>query len=67
MRLRLRPGADRHPLPLGDGPVVLVLPARDEAARIAAVIQRLPVDVLGRPTRCVVVDDGTSPAAATTC
>jgi glycosyltransferase involved in cell wall biosynthesis len=60
MRLHLRPGADRPPLPLGDGPVVLVLPARDEAARIAAVIQRLPVDVLGRPTRCIVVDDGSA-------
>ena len=60
MRLRLRPGPDRPPLPLGDGPVVLVLPARDEAARIGAVIDRLPADVLGRPTRCVVVDDGST-------
>ena len=53
-------GPDRPPLPLGDGPVVLVLPARDEAARIAAVIERLPADVLGRPTRCLVVDDGSA-------
>jgi glycosyltransferase involved in cell wall biosynthesis len=60
MRLRLRPGPDRTPLPLGDGPVVLVLPARDEGARIAAVIDRLPADVLGHPTRCVVVDDGSA-------
>ena len=42
MRLRLRSGADRPPLPLGDGPVVLVLPARDEAARIGAVIGGCP-------------------------
>lgn len=60
MRLRLRPGPDRPPLPLGDGPVVLVLPARDEADRIGAVIDRLPAHVLGRPTRCLVVDDGST-------
>jgi glycosyltransferase involved in cell wall biosynthesis len=60
MRLRLRPGLDRPPVPLGDGPVVLVLPARDEGARIAAVIDRLPAEVLGHPTRCVVVDDGSA-------
>lgn len=58
MRLRLRTGPDRPPVPLGAGPIVLVLPARDEAARIGAVIERLPADVLGRATRCVVVDDG---------
>jgi glycosyltransferase involved in cell wall biosynthesis len=40
--------------------VVLVLPARDEAARIGAVIDRLPSEVLGRPTRCLVVDDGST-------
>jgi len=60
MRLRLRPGPDRPPAPLGDGPVVLVLPARDEAARIGAVIDRLPAEVLGHPTRCLVVDDGST-------
>jgi len=37
---------------------VLVLPARDEGGRVGAVIDRLPTDVLGRPTRCIVVDDG---------
>jgi glycosyltransferase involved in cell wall biosynthesis len=40
--------------------VVLVLPARDEAARIGAVIDRLPAEVLGHPTRCLVVDDGST-------
>ena len=64
MRLRLRPGPDRPPVPLGDGPIVLVLPARDEASRIGAVIDRLPAEVLGRPTRCVVVDDGSTDETA---
>ena len=60
MRLRLHTAPDRPPVPLGDGPVVLVLPARDEADRIGAVIDRLPPDVLGHSTRCVVVDDGSA-------
>ncbi len=33
-------------------------PPATKGARIGAVIDRLPSDVLGRPTRCVVVDDG---------
>jgi glycosyltransferase involved in cell wall biosynthesis len=60
MRLRVRTGPDCPPLVLAEGPIVLVLPARDEAARIGDVIRRLPVDVLGHPTRCVVVDDGSA-------
>ncbi len=47
------------------GPIVLVLPARNEGARIGAVIDRLPADVLGRPTRCLVVDDGSEDDTAT--
>ena len=43
---------------------MLVLPARDEADRIGAVIDRLPTEVLGRPTRCIVVDDGSRDATA---
>jgi glycosyltransferase involved in cell wall biosynthesis len=39
---------------------VLVLPARDEGPRVGAVIRRLPPAVAGRPTRCVVVDDGST-------
>jgi glycosyltransferase involved in cell wall biosynthesis len=50
---------------LANGPVVLVLPARDEAPRIAAVIDRLPAMVCGRATVCVVVDDGSSDGTAT--
>lgn len=43
-------------------PVVLILPARDEAATVASVVRRAPADVLGHPVRCVVVDDGSSDA-----
>jgi glycosyltransferase involved in cell wall biosynthesis len=64
MRLRLRRLAERPPGPAGTGPIVLVLPARDEAGRIGAVIDRLPPEVLGRPTRCIVVDDGSRDATA---
>src|SRR4051812_39822368 len=58
MRLRLRRLPERTPIPAGPGPIVLVLPARDEEDRIGAVIDRLPAEVLGRPTACLVVDDG---------
>src|SRR5215218_6026555 len=58
MRLRLRRAPARPPVPAPAGPVVLVLPARDEGGRVGAVIDRLPTDVLGRPTRCIFVDDG---------
>jgi glycosyltransferase involved in cell wall biosynthesis len=58
MRLRLRRPPARTPVPAGPGPIVLVLPARDEEERIGAVIDRLPAVVLGRRTWCLVVDDG---------
>jgi glycosyltransferase involved in cell wall biosynthesis len=48
----------------GPGSVVLVLPAHDEAQRLAGVIARLPGQVCGRPTRCLVVDDGSADATA---
>jgi glycosyltransferase involved in cell wall biosynthesis len=68
-RLRLpRDIAELRPAPLGDGPVALILPAHDEAGRVERVVRRLPPAVRGRPTRCIVVDDGsadgTSAAAA---
>jgi glycosyltransferase involved in cell wall biosynthesis len=44
--------------------VVLFLPARDEAPRIAAVIERAPATVLGRPVLVVVVDDGSTDGTA---
>ena len=64
MRLRLARRPERPPVPAGDGLIVLVLPARDEAERIGAVIDRLPATIAGRPTRCLVVDDGSVDATA---
>lgn len=65
MRLRLPsdltvPLVTRSTDALANGPVVLVLPAHDEAPRIASVIDRLPANVCGLTTVCVVVDDGSS-------
>jgi glycosyltransferase involved in cell wall biosynthesis len=42
------------------GPVVLFLPAADEAATVAAVLARVPPDVRGRPVLRLVVDDGST-------
>ena len=42
------------------GPVVLVLPAHDEAPRIGAVLERVPALVGGHRVRVVVVDDGST-------
>jgi uncharacterized membrane protein YbhN (UPF0104 family) len=42
------------------GPVVLFLPARDEAPRVGDVVRRVPASVCGRPVECVVVDDGST-------
>jgi glycosyltransferase involved in cell wall biosynthesis len=45
-------------------PIVLFLPARDEAEAVAGVIARVPAEVLGHPVRCLVVDDGSADATA---
>src|SRR3990170_2899256 len=45
-------------------PVLLFLPAHDEAASVGAVVRRVPSVVRGHPVRCVVVDDGSSDATA---
>jgi glycosyltransferase involved in cell wall biosynthesis len=45
-------------------PIVLFLPARDEAEAVADVIARVPREVLGHPVRCLVVDDGSTDATA---
>ncbi len=45
-------------------PVVLVLPAHDEAATVASVVRRAPAQVGGHPVEVVVVDDGSSDATA---
>jgi glycosyltransferase involved in cell wall biosynthesis len=64
MRLRLQRRPERPPVPAGAGPIVLVLPARDEAPRIGAVIERLPAEILERSTRCIVVDDASTDGTA---
>jgi glycosyltransferase involved in cell wall biosynthesis len=43
---------------------VLVLPAHDEAARLGAVLARVPADVAGRPVVALVVDDGSTDGTA---
>src|SRR5688500_4596780 len=44
--------------------VLLFLPAHDEADAVPAVVARVPATVLGRPVRCVVVDDGSTDGTA---
>jgi glycosyltransferase involved in cell wall biosynthesis len=56
--LRLRPAPARPPSPVASGPVVLLLPARDEAATVGAVLERAPAAVRGREVLRLVVDDG---------
>lgn len=45
-------------------PVLLFMPARDEADSVAAVVRRAPSLVCGHPVTCVVVDDHSSDATA---
>ena len=59
-RLRLARRPPLAPAPAADGPVVLFLPARNEAPRVAAVLRRVPAAVAGRPVHVLVVDDGSS-------
>ncbi|MFC5380717.1 glycosyltransferase family 2 protein [Aquipuribacter nitratireducens] len=61
---RLPPRPAAGPAPAADAPVVLVLPAHDEAASVADVVARAPRTVLGRPVRVVVVDDGSRDGTA---
>lgn len=42
------------------GPVVLFLPARNEAPRVGDVVRRVPESVCGRPVECIVIDDGST-------
>jgi glycosyltransferase involved in cell wall biosynthesis len=65
MTLRLAsPPPPRPPVvaPAAGAPVVLFLPAHDEEASVAAVVRRAPAEVLGRPVRVLVVDDGSTDA-----
>jgi uncharacterized membrane protein YbhN (UPF0104 family) len=69
-RLRLGPPSRQAedpgtpPPPPGDGPVLLFLPAHNEAATVAGVVARVPSAVCGRPVQCLVVDDGSTDSTA---
>lgn len=64
--LRLRvPDPDAVPPPSPgradvDRPIVLFMPAYNEAASVAAVVRRMPETVAGHPVVCIVVDDGST-------
>ena len=45
-------------------PIVLFLPAHDEAASVADVVRRVPSTACGHPVTCLVVDDGSSDETA---
>ena len=68
-RLRLPP-LSQHPEDpatpprLGDGSVVLFLPAHNEVATVAGMVARVPPSVCGRRVQCLVVDDGSADATA---
>jgi hypothetical protein len=58
---------DQRPAPepiAADGPIVLFLPAYDEEARVASVIDRVPATISGHPVQCVVIDDGSTDTTA---
>ena len=65
-RLRVPRRVHRIPVAPSDpaAPVVLVLPAHDEEATVAAVVARAPASVRGRPVRVLVVDDGSGDRTA---
>ncbi len=47
-----------------DAPVVVFLPAHDEEDTVGDVVRRLPTQVVGRPVRVLVVDDGSTDTTA---
>ena len=66
LRVPRRAPAPRMPAAPSDpaAPVILVLPAHDEEATVAAVVARAPAGVRGRPVRVLVVDDGSRDGTA---
>jgi hypothetical protein len=47
-----------------NSPVVLFMPAHNEAESVGSVVRRVPKMVIGRPVLCLVVDDGSSDGTA---
>lgn len=45
-------------------PVVLFMPAHNEAESVGTVVRRVPEEVAGHPVVCLVIDDGSSDATA---
>lgn len=43
-------------------PILLFLPAHDEADAVGDVVARVPAEVAGHPVHCLVIDDGSSDA-----
>lgn len=41
-------------------PILLFLPAHDEAEAVGSVVLRVPAEVAGHPVRCLVIDDGST-------
>ncbi len=59
---RRRPPREARPVP--DGPVLLFLPAHDEASSVGDVVRRVPTHACGRAVHCLVIDDGSTDATA---
>lgn len=51
---------EKRVLPEREGPVVLFMPAFNEACTVGKVVSRVPDSVEGHPVVCLVVDDGSS-------
>jgi glycosyltransferase involved in cell wall biosynthesis len=54
----------QHRFDRPEAPVVLFLPARNEAGNVAEVVARVPAVIAGHPVVTVVVDDGSTDATA---
>jgi uncharacterized membrane protein YbhN (UPF0104 family) len=64
-RLRLARGIPRPAAsPVADGPVVVFIPAYNEAAVVGSVVRRVPSVACGRSVRVLVIDDGSSDGTA---
>ncbi|MCY4069589.1 MAG: lysylphosphatidylglycerol synthase domain-containing protein [Acidimicrobiaceae bacterium] len=63
-RASLREHAEQAAASQGDGPILLFMPAHNEAGAVADCVRRAPARVLGRRVQVLVVDDGSSDETA---